>query len=310
MSQVISWKLDTLEAQGRYWTEQSGKVTTQLDAVYNDADKSADYIVGKFGNAVRSKSLTVRDEGYKIANALTAAGAVVVGRLEGLQTAQSIIAQSKSTITAEGYLVAEDGSVVLSLSQIANALSDRDNAAVKLAALQRKADDYATSLRWWLDEAGTTAQVLADGVTAAFAELPGGANGAAPVPVTAASGQDLGTKVKNSDQIPADVLTQIDQVLDKTGLSADDLARIKAGEPVDVPASTLEFTQKLLDAAGPEGFSRLSEQLRTQGPNGETHARELANSVMVLSNENVKGIKADGKQTTGGYEQLPQSYRD
>lgn len=309
VSQVIGWKLDALDAQAMSWMAQSDKLKTELDAVQNNSGNSADYIVGKFGNGLRTKASSVRDEGYKVAGVLRAACGAILTRLGELQLDQESVSLSKTLITGEGYLVGEDGGVTLSLSQVASALSDRDNAALKLGALQRQADEYTRSLRSLLADAGLHGQIVVNGLNAAFADLPGGGNGTTPVQISGASGQDLGTKVKNSDQIPADVLAQIDQVLDRTGLSADDLARLHAGETVDVPASTLEFTQKFLDAAGPDGFAKLSEQLRAQGPDGQTHARELANSVMLLSNEKVKGIRTDGKQTTGGYEQLPQAYR-
>ncbi|MFI1919717.1 hypothetical protein [Nocardia sp. NPDC020380] len=310
VSQVTSWQLGVLAEQGTYWAQQAGKLKTELDTVNNNVANSPDYIVGKFGNALRDKTVTVRDEGYKVVGALDDAGAAVSGGIAPMTAAQKAVVDQKAIITGQGFMLAEDGGVVLSLSQVANALSDSKNGVTKLAALQRSADDFQTWMRTYLYNAGDAAQTVANAITKAFGELPNSVDGAAPVPITAASGEDLGNKIKNSDQIPPEVLSQVDQVLDETQLSDDDKAKLKAGDTVVVPASTLEFTQKLLDSAGPEGFEKLSEQLRAQGPDGEKRAQELAQSFMVLSNQNVKGVEASGKQVDGGYETLPQSYRD
>ncbi|WP_040805931.1 TPR repeat region-containing protein [Nocardia concava] len=310
VSEVKNWQLSTLADQGTYWTQQAGKLKTELDGVQTNVGNSVDYIVGKFGTGLRDKGLTVRDEGYKTVGALeTAGGAVSVG-MQGLDFAQKSVTQLVTTIEAEKYLVGEEGDVVLSLAQIASALSDKDNGTVKLAVLQRQADEYSKSLKAALTNAGTMAQAVANGINEAFQQLPNAGNGTGPVSVTAASGEELGEKVKDSDQIPPEVMSQIDQILDQIEQSPEDLAKLRNGETLVVPASTLEFTQKFLDAAGPEGFEKLSEQLRAQGPEGQKYAQELGNSFMLLSNEHVKGVKADGKQVDGGYEQLPQAYQD
>lgn len=308
VSQVKNWQLDALEQQGTYWTQQAGKVKTELDGFHTTVGNSLDYLIGKFGTGVRDKGVSVRDNGYKSVGALEAAGTAITVGSPGMRFAQQTVTQLLTTITSGGYLWGEDGGVTLSLSQLANAMSDKDNGTIKLAVLQRQADQYATMMKAALSAAGVAAQGVADGVTNAFSELPN-AGGTTP-PVNGDTGEQLGEKVSKSEQIPPEVLTQIDQVLDQTNLSPEELADLQDGETVVVPASTLEFTQKFLESAGPEGFAKLSEQLRAQGPEGEAKAQALANSFMLLSNENVKGVKGDGKQTQGGYEQLPQEYRD
>ncbi|MGW4241155.1 TPR repeat region-containing protein [Nocardia sp. NPDC004722] len=307
---MAKWQLGVLGGQGTYWTQQAGKLKTELDAVNNNVGNSAEFIVGKFGNALRDKTVTVRDEGYKVVGALEAAGTAVSSGMQPMDSAQRGVVYQKKEIEDEGFLVGEEGDVVLSLSQLAHALSDKANGTIKLAALQATAKRYSEQMRAALFVAAQTAQDLADAITKAFGELPNSVDGARPVAVTAASGDELGKKIKDSDQIPDDVMAQVDQVLDETQLSDDDKAKLKVGQTVVVPASNLEFTQKLLDSAGPEGFEKLSEQLRAQGPDGEKRAQELAQSFMLLSNQNVKGVEAGGKQIDGGYEQLPQSYRD
>ncbi|MFE4714827.1 hypothetical protein ACFRAM_28745, partial [Paenibacillus sp. NPDC056722] len=162
VSQVISWQPDVLAGQGTYWTQQSGRLKTELDAVNNNVGNSADYIVGKFGNALRDKTVTVRDAGYKVVGALEDAGTAVSGGVEGMRSAQKGVVWRKAEIEGDGFLVAEDGNVVLSLSQVANALSDRNDGATKLAALQTKANTYTQQMRGDLWEAGQAAQAVVD----------------------------------------------------------------------------------------------------------------------------------------------------
>ncbi|MBF6238678.1 hypothetical protein IU474_16640 [Nocardia otitidiscaviarum] len=312
VSQVRDWDLDALARQGSYWTQQAARFKIELDAAYNAVGNSVDYLVGKFGNGTRDKGLIVRDQGYKGVGALEAAGEAIATGIEPVRFAKTTVTSLLATITAGGYQWGEDGSVTLSLSQLANAMSDtdRDAAVIKLAALQRQADQYSTSMKAALAAAGVAAQSVADGINAAMADLPSGGEGSQNPAVDATTGERLGEKVSQPGQIPPEVLTQIDQVFDQTTLTDAEKAALAAGDTVVVPASTLEFTQKFLESAGPDGFARLSEQLSAQGPEGQAKAQALANSVMLLSNENVKGVKADGKQIAGGYEQLPQQYRD
>ncbi|NNH69001.1 hypothetical protein HLB23_03780 [Nocardia uniformis] len=312
VSQVRAWDLEALARQGSYWTQQASRFKTELDAAHTAVGNSVDYLVGKFGTGARDKGLVVRDQGYKAADALEAAGERITTGIEPVRFAKTTVTDLLTTITSGGYLWGEDGSVTLSLSQLANAMADkdRDAAVIKLAALQRQADQYATALKAALAAAGVAAQSVADGVNEAMAELPNAGEGAENPAVNAVTGERLGEQVSKGGEIPPEVLAQIDQVFDQTSLSDAEKAALQAGDAVVVPASTLEFTQKFLDSAGPDGFTRLSEQLNAQGPDGQAKAQALANSVMLLSNENVKGVKADGKQIEGGYEQLPQEYRD
>ncbi|WP_306358305.1 MULTISPECIES: hypothetical protein [unclassified Nocardia] len=312
VSQVKAWDLDALARQGTYWTQQAARFTTDLDNAYNAVGNSVDYLVGKFGTAARDKGMVIRDQGYKAAGALETAGQAIALGVEPLRFAKTTVTDLLATITAGGYLWGEDGTVTVSLSQLANAMSDKDSAsaAIKLAALQRQAEQYTSSLQAGLIAAGAMADSVATGINEAMAELPSHGPGVENPAVDGTTGERLGAQVNSSDQIPPEVLDQVDTILDQVTLTDEEQAALQDGRSVVVPASTLEFTQRFLDTAGPEGFSRLSEQLNSQGPEGQAKAQALANSFMLLSNENVKGVKADGKQIEGGYEQLPQEYRD
>ncbi|WP_306355990.1 MULTISPECIES: hypothetical protein [unclassified Nocardia] len=304
VSQVRDWQLDQLEQQGGFWNQQASKFQTELDVAYDNVGNSADYLVGKFGNGLRDKSVTVRDTGYRTVGALQAAGAAIGNGLEPLRFAQKTVTTLLTAITSGGFLWGEDGTVTLSLAQVANALSgdDADSAAIKLAALERQANDYTRALQAGLSGAAAAAQSVVNGIDAAFAELPAAGDGAAP---SGNTGADLGAEVAKEGPVPPEAMTRIEQALDRINLSDDDQAALAAGETVVVPASTLEFTQRLLDTAGPDGFAELSEQLRARGPEGEARAQALGNAVMLLSNEKVVGVGADGTQTPGGYDRLP-----
>ncbi|MBF6236964.1 hypothetical protein IU474_07720 [Nocardia otitidiscaviarum] len=303
VSQVRDWQLEQLEQQGSFWTQQASKFQTELDVAYNDIGNSADYLVGKFGNGLRDKSVTVRDTGYRAIGALQAAGTAISNGLEPLRFAQKTVTTLLTAITSGGFLWGEDGTVTLSLAQTANALSgDADSAAIKLAALERQANEYTRALQTGLSGAGAAAQSVVQGIDTAFAELPNA--GAAPS-VDSNTGADLGAEVAEEGPVSPEAMTRIEQALDQVNLSGDDQAALASGATVVVPASTLEFTQRLLDTAGPKGFAELSEQLRAQGPEGEARAQALGNAVMLLSNEQVVGVGADGGQTPGGYDRLP-----
>ncbi|SUA72749.1 Uncharacterised protein [Nocardia otitidiscaviarum] len=303
VSQVRDWQLEQLEQQGGFWNQQASKFQTELDVAYNDIGNSADYLVGKFGNGLRDKSVTVRDTGYRTIGALQAAGTAISNGLEPLRFAQKTVTTLLTAITSGGFLWGEDGTVTLSLAQTANALSgDADSAAIKLAALERQADEYTRALQAGLSGAGAAAQSVVQGIDTAFAELPNA--GAAPS-VDGNTGADLGAEVAKEGPVSPEAMTRIEQALDQVNLSGDDQATLASGATVVVPASTLEFTQRLLETAGPEGFAELSEQLRAQGPEGEARAQALGNAVMLLSNEQVVGVGADGGQTPGGYDRLP-----
>lgn len=303
VSQVRDWQLEQLEQQGSFWTQQASKFQTELDVAYNDIGNSADYLVGKFGNGLRDKSVTVRDTGYRAIGALQAAGTAISNGLEPLRFAQKTVTTLLTAITSGGFLWGEDGTVTLSLAQTANALSgDADSAAIKLAALERQANEYTRALQTGLSGAGAAAQSVVQGIDTAFAELPNA--GAAPS-VDSNTGADLGAEVAEEGPVSPEAMTRIEQALDQVNLSGDDQAALASGATVVVPASTLEFTQRLLETAGPEGFAELSEQLRAQGPEGEARAQALGNAVMLLSNEKVVSIGADGGQTPGGYDRLP-----
>ncbi|WP_306359980.1 hypothetical protein [Nocardia sp. CC227C] len=306
VSQVRDWQLEQLEQQGSFWTRQASTFQTELDGAYNDIGNSADYLVGKFGNGLRDKSVTVRDTGYRTVGALQAAGTAIGNGLEPLRFAQKTVTTLLTAITSGGFLWSEDGTVTLSLAQVANALSDddADSATIKLAALERQADDYTRALQAGLSGAATAAQSVVTGIDTAFAELTDAGDGAVPS-VDGNTGADLGAEIAEEGPVPPEAMTRIEQALDQINLSGDDQAALAAGATVVVPASTLEFTQRLLDSAGPEGFAELSEQLRAQGPEGEARAQALGNAVMLLSNEKVVGVGADGTQTPGGYDRLP-----
>ncbi|MBL1074564.1 hypothetical protein JK358_09155 [Nocardia sp. 2] len=142
VSQVSGWQLDTLDTQASTWKQQAATLKTEVDGFYTAVGNSADYLVGKFGNGMRDKGLTVRDQGYQTVGSLEAASTAITIGSPGMRFAQQTVKQTLTTLTAEGYLWGEDGTVTLSLSQTANALSDKDkdSATVKLAALQHQAD--------------------------------------------------------------------------------------------------------------------------------------------------------------------------
>lgn len=322
VSDVTNWKLDTVEQQGTYWTQQAGKLKTELDGFYNTVGNSLDYLVGKFGNGLRDKGLTVRDTGYKTVGALEGAGTAIAIGAPGMRFAQQTVTQLLTTITSSGYLWGEDGSVTLSLSQLANAMSDKDNAAVKLAALQRQADQYATSMKAALHTAGVAAQGVADGVHNAFSELPqtidlkGTGPGTGTDPATAeAVGRDDGELVADGKATDID-LQRIANQLASAGITPADVAKINSGEVVQLTEAQWNYLHAFYNTAGLDGLTKMTDRLVQ---NGDTvSAATVVNQLNTLANPSVTSagtqplsrmLPGAEEHPRGGLDQLPSDLR-
>ncbi|WP_227838608.1 TPR repeat region-containing protein [Nocardia aurantia] len=223
-----------------------------------------------------------------------------------------------TTISAEGFRWAEDGTVIVSLPQTSTALadSDRTGAAIKLAALQRKADQYTTTLRGALRVAGATAQAVADNLTAAFDQLPEAAQGARPGSLTdpAAAGRqgtDDGRLVASGKATDAD-LQRIAARLAAAGLTADDVTAVDAGQHVELPEAQWDYLHEFYNTAGLNGLTSMSERLSAL--HDTTAAATVADQLNTLSNPNVIAASHDplppGQHRHGGLDQLPADLRN
>ncbi|MFB7718086.1 hypothetical protein [Nocardia sp. NPDC056100] len=319
VSQVSSWQLDTLDTQATTWKQQSTTLKTELDGMYSNVGNSVDYLVGKFGNGMRDKGLVVRDDGYKTVGALEAAGSAIAVGSPGMRFAQQTVKQTIATLTAEGYKWGEDGTVALSLSQTANALSDKDSssATVKLAALQRQADLYTTTLKGALHAAAVAAQGVADGVSNAFSQLPQAAQGAKPGSLTdfglaTQQGGDDGKLVAGGKATDAQ-LQAISARLSAAGITPADVEAINAGQQVTLSEAQWNYLHSFYNTAGLNGLSSMTDRLTTIGDT--TAAATVPNQLNTLANPNVHSAGTEKVMgipfhPQGGMDQLPSDVRN
>lgn len=319
VSQVSSWQLDTLDAQAASWKQQSTTLKTDLDGMYGSVGNSVDFLTGKFGNGLRDKGLAVRDDGYKTVGALETAGTAIGLGSPGMRFTQTTVKQTVATATGEGFRWAEDGTVSVSLAQTANALSDKDKngAAIKLAALQRKADQYSKTLRAALHEAGVAAQGVADGVTNAFNELPQAAQGAKPGSLTdpglaKQQGNADGQLVASGKASDAD-LAHIAARLSAAGITSDDVAAINAGKKVELSETQWDYLHEFYNTAGLNGLTSMTDRLTSDG--NTTAAATVVDQLNTLANPNVQSagtipLLGAGIHPQGGLSQLPPDLRN
>ncbi|GAB0106839.1 hypothetical protein JMUB6875_58290 [Nocardia sp. JMUB6875] len=291
VSQVNSWQLDTLDAQATGWKQQATTLKTDLDAMHTTIGNSADFLIGKFGTGLRDKGLAVRDEGYKTARALEDAGNAITLGSPGMRFAQQTVKQTLATLTAENYVWAEDGTVSLSRSQLVSVFSekDKDSAAIKLAALQRKADQYSTTMRGALHAAAVAAQGVTDGVNHAFSELPQAAQGAKAGALTdpkiaTQQGGDDGRLVASGKATDAD-LQHISARLAAAGITADDVEAINEGKQVDLSEAQWDYLREFYNTAGLNGLTSMTDRLT--GIHDTTAAANVANGLNTIANPNV-----------------------
>ncbi|MGV9838905.1 TPR repeat region-containing protein [Nocardia niigatensis] len=318
VSQVHGWQLGTLDAQATSWKQQATTLKTDLDGMNTTIGNSADFLVGKFGNGLRDKGLAVRDEGYKTVSALEDASTAITVGSPGLQFAQQTVNQTLTTLTTQGYRWADDGTVSLSLSQMANALSDKDknNAALKLAALQRQADLYSTTLRGALHAAGVAAQGVTDGVNKAFSELPMAAQGGKPGSLTdpqvaKQQGTDDGKLVASGRATDAD-LQRIAARLAAAGITPDDVEAINEGKQVELSEAQWNYLHEFYNTAGADPLYTMTNRLATIGD--KTSAASVIDQLNTLANPNVHSAGTDplfgSVHPKGGLNQLPTDLRD
>ncbi|WP_067564424.1 TPR repeat region-containing protein [Nocardia acidivorans] len=319
VSEVNSWQLDALDAQSTSWKQQSVTLKSELDGMYTTVGDSADYLVGKFGNGVRDKGLTVRDDGYKTVGALESAGSAIAVGSPGMRFAQKTVKQTLATLTGEGYRWAQDGTVSLSLAQTANALSDKDknSATIKLAALQRQADLYTTTLKGALHAAGVAAQGVADGITNAFSQLPQAAQGAKPGSLTdpgtaKQQGIDDGKLVAGGNATDAD-LQHIAARLSAAGITPADVEAINAGQQVNLTEAQWNYLHEFYNTAGLNGLTSMTDRLTSISDT--TAASTVANQLNTLANPNVHSLGSDPLlgnffHPQGGLNQLPADLRN
>ncbi|NNH72858.1 hypothetical protein HLB23_23870 [Nocardia uniformis] len=229
VSQVLSWDVGGLAAQGSFLTQQATKFKTEVDTVTTNVGSSADFVIGKFGTALRERGTDIGNDGGMIVGAIAAAGTAITNGTEGLSFAQQAVTTLVRTITTSGYLWGEHGGVTLSLAQLADALSDQNNGVIRMAVLQREANDYAASLRLALAAAGEAAHVVATGITEGFGQLPE----TAEAKVGGTEGQELGEQVGKDGDIPPEVLTevgQMDSVVSFTNSTESHCGRCHSGQ--------------------------------------------------------------------------------
>ncbi|MFB8005171.1 hypothetical protein [Nocardia sp. NPDC056000] len=314
VSQISSWQLGTLDTQATTWKQQSVTLKTELDGISTNVGNSVDYLVGKFGNGLRDKGVVVRDDGYKTVGALEAAGTAIAVGSPGMRFAQQTVKHTLATLTAEGYLHGEDGTVTLSLAQTANALSDKDNsnAAVKLAALQRQADLYSTTLKGALHAGGVAAQGVSDGVSKAFEELPKAAQGAKPGSLTdPGAAKQQGTddgKLVAGGKATDEQLQAISARLAAAGITTDDVQAINAGKQVQLSETQWNYLHEFYNTAGVNGLTSMTDRL--SGIHDTNAAATVANQLNTLANPKVHSAGTEtvqGKQShpQGGLNQLP-----
>ncbi|MBF6183337.1 TPR repeat region-containing protein [Nocardia otitidiscaviarum] len=315
---MSSWQLDTLDTQASTWKQQATTLKAELDGMYTTVGNSVDYLVGKFGNGLRDKGLAVRDDGYKTVGALEAAGTAIAVGSPGMRFAQQTVKQTVATLAAEGYVWGEDGTVTLSLAQTANALSDKDkdSAVLKLAVLQRQADLYSTTLKGGLHAAGVAAQGVADGVSAAFSELPEAAQGAKPGSLTDPGiAKDQGVSDGNlvaGGEASDDDLERIAARLEAAGITPADVEAINAGKQVELSETQWNYLHAFYNTAGLDGLSSMTDRLTAAGDTQA--AATVVNQLNTLANPNVHSAGPDpllGSQfhPQGGLSQVPSDLR-
>ncbi|MEC3957125.1 hypothetical protein VMT65_29105 [Nocardia sp. CDC153] len=311
VSQVNSWQLDTLDAQATGWKQQATTLKTDLDAMNTTIGNSVDFLVGKFGAALRDKGLAVRDEGYKTVGALEDASTAITLGSPGMQFAQKTVKETLSTVTSEGYRWNDDGTVSLSTSQLASVFSEKDKSAatVKLAALQRQADQYSITLRGALHAAAVAAQGVTDGVTKAFSELPQAAQGAKAGALTDPTiakqqGVDDGKLVASGKATDAD-LQHIAARLAAAGITPDDVEAINEGKQVDLSEAQWDYLHEFYNTAGVDGLYNMTDRLSTIGD--KTSAASVVDQLNTLANPNVHSTGTDNPK--GGLDQLPTDLR-
>ncbi|MFI6997178.1 hypothetical protein [Nocardia sp. NPDC050175] len=313
LGQVYSWQPETLTQAGND-LEAAGKNFSDRMA---EAQRAVDNTALRWqGNAASAASARALTEFLAASRAFRAADAVA----QSFISAGSTIAGYKAALvkihgeaSSAGMSVWPDGGVTA--PDFPNAKTDAVAAMVQ-GNLNRAAADFQTRLKEQLANAGSAIAAAKATIAAGLDDLaahggPGGGKDSGGTPLSGPAGAALGKKIHDAvasgQPIPPELLTELGEDMKASGVPPEQLAAYLQGNGATIPAATQEFTQQFFNNAGADGFIAASEQLKTQGPAGQTSAAAMSNALLMLSDEKVgTGRDGNGKPTSpGSYDRLP-----
>lgn len=322
ISQVRSWQPATLVTAGQAIVAAGDGLADRMARVDRAVDQTALDWQGDAATTASMRAVSellsssqTRRAAVSIGETLTTQGDKINWERDALDNSVTIIQSAYPSL-----IIADDGTVT------APALTGTQATDPVSVILQQRlvnlATDCTTKLKEHLNNIATARNALKFAVALGLTDLErhGGPGGAMSGPAAGGLSGDQGTKlgdqvaaaVNDGKDIPDEVLDQVIEDLKAAGVPPDQLDAYFRGEEVTIPASTKAYLQNFMNAAGADGFTQTSEQLRAQGPAGQQAAASLANSALLLSNEKVgTGRDANGKLINpGGYDQLPSSMQE
>ncbi|APE37414.1 hypothetical protein BOX37_29700 [Nocardia mangyaensis] len=320
ISQVRSWQPTALVTAGRAivtagdgLADRMAKVDRAVDQTALDWEGDAATTASMRAVSELLSSSQTRRAAVSIGETLTTQGSGIDGHRSALLNAVTMIQAGYPNLT-----IADDGTVT------APALTGTQATDPVTVVMQQKlvnvATDFTTTLKEYLNSIATALNALKFAAALGLTDLeqhggPGGAvsgSGGLSGDRGAKLGNQISAAVADGRPIPDEVLDQVKDDFKAAGIPPEQLDAYLRGEEATIPASTKAYLQNFMNAAGADGFTQTSEQLRAQGPAGQQAAASMANSAMILSNEKVgTGRDVNGKLVNpGGYDQLPTSMQE
>ncbi|MFC9967614.1 hypothetical protein ACFVH4_25590 [Nocardia ignorata] len=175
VAQVLAWDTATLTARADAWSAQTTKLLTFDDNQDRAVDAGRDFWTGTAAEAMRTKHDQIRTSARTFIAALQDGAAAAQSGASSLESAKSAVVNAVKTAEANGYEIADDGTVTISAGTHQTLLSQLPDAAsysTAAGALQMDADASTVTVKQALTQAHSAAAAVAEAITTAFTNLP------------------------------------------------------------------------------------------------------------------------------------------
>ncbi len=265
------------------------KFDSYVSLVKNTA--SGGYWEGKAAEAAQNRAGDDRKVAVKLVDELQGAAKTARGVATDIGTARTNVLNKVVAISAQQFTVWDNWSVTDT-----SGIQDTG----QRAALARQYAGELTTLVNALVTADSNGAKTINGLAANLI-----AKFTNPASLSGQQGTSDGQALQ-SGKIPPDVLQRLKEA---GSLTPEQLKALQSGEPVDIPASQMEYINALmrsLDGKSPEDIEKLLNSLPTDARTG------MANTFQIASNGRVTA-SVEGNvdvPTSGGFNLLPQKMRD
>ncbi|WP_245650655.1 TPR repeat region-containing protein [Nocardia harenae] len=296
-STVESWNVEPVRAWARQLAESRTDVMDEADTTRNHFQAAASVWQGRAYDAAYDRVAQDHDQVRKLAMEIDELVGVVEAVVNDVEYHRQSLLGRVADAQALGMVIDDVWKVM-----------DYDTAEPGVRQAHQELIDGA---RWPFEDAvSKAAQRIAEQAVEirSAGDLLGSSLDVADADTQAArfgrgDGAELADAVRRNDEAAIDRITaQLPQPV----LSQFEIDQLARGEEVTtLPASTQDYYRAFFDSAGKDGILGLNEQLQNREKAGDPIAAvqrdNLANSVLAVSNENVKSSNG----SPGSYDDLP-----